>query len=462
MIRSFLKFLAIVLVVGGAFLTATITVVDRIPYQETGYYAEMDRRLDSLRENFLVTGSDMPLNIGWSVVNITPERPVPLAGYGTRDPMLMEGIQDSSYVRTVIFRKGDQKVAFITADLLIVHPEVAAKVTALLPESWSKDELYYAATHTHSGQGGWAPGVAGTLFAGEYNPQRVEFLATAIVRSVTEAQTSLMAGAVGFAEASVDNLVRNRLVGEKGITDPWLKILKLKRDSLNGMISFFSAHATCLTHRSHHLSGDFPALLTHSLTEEPSIHFAAYAAGAVASMGPAVTGNEDRQKAEYMVYHLKDQIDLLELIGIPMGDVPTLSSFRLRLPTGDPCLKITANLALRPYLFRWIFGDYQPYISVLLLGNTVLLGMPGDFSGELAMPLYQKARAMERNLIITSFNGTYMGYIIRDDWYDLGKYEARTMSWYGPHAGSYLSEVALRVLEATENRTELISSRHPE
>lgn len=448
MLRNLLKIIAVIFVLAGTLVIATITVVDRTPYQETPFYAEMDQLLDSLHEHLRYPVNHDPLGLGWAKVNITPATPVPLAGYGARDPKIMQGIKDSSYVRTVVFKKGSQKSAFITADLLIIHPEVSQKVLSTLPEGWKPNEVYFTATHTHSGQGGWAPGLVGKLFSGEFQDEIVTFLAKHIVASIEQASEDLTAGSLGFGELSVDNLVRNRLVNDAGITDPWLKVIQLQKDSLRGLLNFYSAHATCMTHRSHQLSGDFPGALTQVLEAKSSVEFAAYGAGAVGSMGPDVKGPDDSKKIDYMVYHLADQLSLLQMIGIPSQEIPYISTFRVKIPLRDPFFKVTQNLALRPYLFRMAFGDYPAYLSVLRLGNTVLIGLPCDFSGELAVPLYEAARSMGLNLIITSFNGSYIGYVIRDEWYDLEKYEARTMSWYGPDTGTYFSEIISRILDA--------------
>ncbi len=51
------------------------------------------------------------------------------------------------------------------------------------------------------------------------------------------------------------------------------------------------------------------------------------------------------------------------------------------------------------------------------------------------------------NLIVTSFNGGYIGYVTEDKWYDRNKYETRAMNWFGPYNGAYFSEYIRRVLE---------------
>ena len=87
---------------------------------------------------------------------------------------------------------------------------------------------------------------------------------------------------------------------------------------------------------------------------------------------------------------------------------------------------------------------------MLQLGNILLIGTPCDFSGELAVPLYEFARQRGLELIITSFNGGYIGYITDDKWYDLEKYETKTMNWYGPGNGRYFTEIIKKLIEAID------------
>jgi hypothetical protein len=71
--------------------------------------------------------------------------------------------------------------------------------------------------------------------------------------------------------------------------------------------------------------------------------------------------------------------------------------------------------------------------------------MPCDFSGEF-MPILEKvALEKHRKLIITSFNGSYMGYLTPDQYYTLPHYETREMNWLGKK-GSYFTELIEQII----------------
>ena len=71
-------------------------------------------------------------------------------------------------------------------------------------------------------------------------------------------------------------------------------------------------------------------------------------------------------------------------------------------------------------------------------------------SGEISGVFYEKweklAREKELNLIITSFNGGYIGYITPDELYDEHFHEVRGTNWYGPGNGRYFDEMITAII----------------
>lgn len=76
-----------------------------------------------------------------------------------------------------------------------------------------------------------------------------------------------------------------------------------------------------------------------------------------------------------------------------------------------------------------------------------MLSVPCDYSGELALELYEDMPAGAQ-LLISGFNGGYVGYITPDEYYhSVKKAETREMNWTGPYTGSYMQEVLGEVAE---------------
>jgi hypothetical protein len=51
------------------------------------------------------------------------------------------------------------------------------------------------------------------------------------------------------------------------------------------------------------------------------------------------------------------------------------------------------------------------------------------------------------NANVTSFNGSYVGYIIPGKYFYLDSYEPKTMGWFGPNMGEYTFELMRHLSE---------------
>ena len=98
----------------------------------------------------------------------------------------------------------------------------------------------------------------------------------------------------------------------------------------------------------------------------------------------------------------------------------TIEMHRVPLEMSELQPKVFHDWRLRPWLFRGAFGEYPTFISVLRIGDIVLLGTPCDFSGEFNASLDSLAARENVFPIVTSFNGGYIGYVTPSKYYDDG------------------------------------------
>lgn len=428
-----------------------LTTIDRTPYKEMDYYQAMKTRLDSLKSAYNPLEGDT-VKVGWASSSLVYPESIPLAGYGKRKGAHYEGIHDSLWVKAMVFDNGKTKAALVSLDLLITPPEVIIRLKRLLPEyGFSIQNTYFTAVHSHCSIGGWSPGLTGKLFAGTYQPEVADFIAEAVVQSIKAAETNKEKAKIGFAAIDANDLVYNRLMKDAGTTDPWLRVMKVVKDSgKEGVFVTFGAHATTLPSSFMDLSADYPAALTRAFVADSLAEFVMYGAGAVGSQGPnSPPEYKDWAKAEYIAGNLAQQFGQISFLITPEY-VTGLSSGFLPLDLRKPSFKVSESIAARPWVFYWLFGDYESGISYLKIGPQLLIGTPCDFSGELMAPLDSMARAGGQNLMVTSFNGGYVGYVTKDEWYDLNKYETRTMNWFGPYNGGYFSEVMADIIYTTQ------------
>ena len=429
------------------FLLITITFIDDTLLEESPYFKTAEIIIDSLDATFQINNAKY-FKAGWAKTNITPSYKLPLAGYGARNGAYVSEVHDSVWVRGFVFDDGFNKYAIITLDALIVPPAVTKKLQFLLPEmGYDLSRIYMSATHTHCSVGGWANSWIGHQFAGEFNQQIVNDLANSIIITIKKAEKELSHAKIGFGSYNAEKLVRNRLVGNKGNTDPWFRIIKIqKEDGSIGLITSFAAHATVFSHRQMKYSRDYPGALVDSLEKIDNIKIAAFCAGAVGSHSPNINGSDNYER----ISNLSSELFTLaneNINSIQIKSIKSMGSLLFDIPLREAHLRISTKLRIRPWVFNKITEQSKAYLSLLKIGDIILVGTPCDFSGELINDIESKANRFNHNIMVTSFNGGYIGYITNDKWYDLKEYETFTMNWFGPYNGSYFVYLINNLME---------------
>ena len=89
-----------------------------------------------------------------------------------------------------------------------------------------------------------------------------------------------------------------------------------------------------------------------------------------------------------------------------------------------------------------------PGLQAVRIGDLLFIGTPGDFSGEISVAWRKWAAQEKYDLWVTSFCGSYAGYISPDKYYDeiTNKegslaYETGLMSWCGPNQEAYFTDL---------------------
>lgn len=444
----FLKIIKRILIAVGILLAAVLLLVavavaplDRYDYKLQGYYQAMMDELDTVQHHPGQPAGGF--SVGYAKVNLTPDHPTALAGHGQRRGKLFTSVHDSIYVRALVIANGNTRVALVSADLLIIPPAVTALLETELPETgFTIDNTYLSATHTHNSIGNWA-GRAASILYGSYSDTTVRFIADKIKLSVVEASRQLVSAELRAGKFAVRQAVRHRIVDDGGL-DSLVHILEIKRsDSVKLLLASYTAHATCISVDEMALSRDYPGMLTDSL-EARGYDFAMFMAGAVGSHAGQAP-EHGWPCTTWIPGQICARFDANRSTFAAIHD-STLTMYRVPLQLGDPQVKVSEDWKVRPWVFNAAFGDYPVYLTALRIGNLVLMGTPCDYSGELTPSLYALGKSKGLDVMVTSFNGGYIGYITPDKYYDADHYETQLMNWYGPGSGSYVTESMERLL----------------
>jgi len=439
MLRVFAWVVAGLLLLG----VATLTTVDRSPLEEEDFYKSTFAQLDSSTWS---SSSSAHWLGGWATVNVTPAQPAELVGYSPRGPYTF--VQDSSHVKALTLSNGKSSIAWLNYELLIVHPQLADQVRAGVQKAGvSVDQLIFTATHTHSGMGGYMPGLVGSLAFGGYDEQVVEQLVTGSVRALQTALASQDTVTITYKKTSVPDLVSNRFV-KGGAIDPFVRqVLFQRKDGQKATFLTYSAHATALSSKFMGLSGDYPAFLTQHLEEE-EVDFALFAAGTVGSHRPMAEGNTPELVGAY-AQAISEKISA-DTSKITLQGESLLRSSKVAIQLGEPQLRVTTNLRLRPWLFRSLLGEVPAYLDITQVGNILFISSSGELSGVFYEAWDALAKEKGLELVVTVFNGSYIGYITPDELYDAQFHEVREMNWFGPGNGQYFDRLIQEVIRKAE------------
>ncbi|WP_460912380.1 neutral/alkaline non-lysosomal ceramidase N-terminal domain-containing protein [Spirosoma areae] len=429
------------------FLAVSLAPVDDTPYRQMPYYAQTKQRLAQLPPPPV---AQTPIRAGWAKTNITPPYTTPTGGYGARRGKHWQIVSDSIFARAIVLDNGGTNVAIVGLDLLITPPTVTEALKKRLPEvglHW--ENVYMGAIHSHNSVGGWAPGLVGQLIAGGYDEKLVTRITDGVLMALRNAQTHMAPVTVGYGQTDATDHIYNR-IGFSGPTQPLdgaIRLLKLKKtNGESALLCSFAGHPTLFEDdMEEYLSRDYPGSLVDRL-EKKSADFAVFLAGAVGSTGPQARGKTDFQEIRNYAGDLALRIERI-VPQIQMQSDSTLAMLTLPLSLREPHPRVIGNWRVRPWLFYAVYGDYPSDLKALRIGKTVLLGTPCDFSGEFVADFMPLATQKGVNLMITSFDGGYIGYVTPDRYYNRQTYETRDMNWFGPYNGAYFEEMMMGLLK---------------
>lgn len=432
----------------GLFFTAfillalSIAPLDRTPIEEQTFYKKSIASVDSATIHQF-SGKDS-LAVGWASVNITPLQTLPMAGYRPRDRF--ETVHDSLFARVMVVDNGATTIALITVDLLLFPPQLTTALNDALKDK--VDFIYLSATHTHNSVGAFDNTIGGELISGTYDQAWVNTLSSKIQEAVQLAISNKIRANMAYGESYAQDLVANRL-RRSGQKDGTVRSILVERaDGSKGVFFTFSAHATSIDKKALTLSADYPGSVIEKLKLN-GIDFSMYMAGMVGS-----------HRVEYK---------MMRMVGFPLMDTfstalskrilhtqyneavttANISFANVSLTFGEPQMRILENWRIRPWLFNAMLNPLQGSLTYLKMGNITLVGTPCDFSGELYL---NHLKNYGDPLMITSFNGSYIGYITEDAAYDeINRTEVRNMNWVGPYHGRFMAELIEGLINNSEH-----------
>ena len=209
------------------------------------------------------------LRAGVAKVDITPKKPVKMAGYASRQG-LSTGVHDPLSARVLAFECGDKRLVLVSTDLIGFYGGTAEFLREAILREFDLEpaELFLSAIHTHAG-----PSL--TLDKEKGHPHNLEYtlaLKDTLIEAIRAARKSLEAVTIGtgVGHCPVGGNRRQLRITAKGdssivlgrnpdgITDKEVLVMKVARaDGAPLVVAFdYATHGTSLGGKNYTVSGD--------------------------------------------------------------------------------------------------------------------------------------------------------------------------------------------------------------
>ncbi|MCI0540420.1 MAG: neutral/alkaline non-lysosomal ceramidase N-terminal domain-containing protein [Verrucomicrobiales bacterium] len=231
-------------------------------------------------------GMETEWKAGLATVKITPEKPVPMAGYASRTKPF-EKVEQDIYAKALALedREGHRAV-LVTTDLLGLSRAIAEPVCERIQQKakLARNQILLNSAHTHSApmlsvqdrtESGVAPEDARNIvsYTRSLQDKLVEVVTQALSR-LEPARLSWGSGVAHFAMKRREFTPRGVILGvnPRGLVDRTVPVLRVDsaEGKLRAVLFGYACHNTTLTQTNYHLCGDYAGFAQAYIQERES------------------------------------------------------------------------------------------------------------------------------------------------------------------------------------------------
>ena len=435
------------------------------------------------------------LQVGASVIDITPGVGLPMGGYGARRGV-SAAVHDPLNVRTIVFHDGHSHVVIAICEFVGVPPDTVAAARALIEKDTGipAENVAIGATHTHSGPLNLRLTDA---------PEFVAVTARKIAGAVQVALRDLRVVPLKFGTAHVASISQNRRQPDWPVEETAKVLLAAPEAGALPVATLvnYACHATVMEHDNMRYSADFPGAAA-SFVERNLGGTCVYMQGCCANINPvwmrhdfveveriggilgaAVTRTAHEMRpldeGQWAVNLRWSEQTPREapghlLTGIRLDSARTFVDLQRRiLPSAEEIEREVTNLeaqieaagddvtkrrSIRPRLneLRLYRGQRQrggggggqeriELQAFRLSSECAVITLPGEFFVEIARDI--EHRAGVPNLLISGYTNGTIGYVPTATAFPFGGYEVG-QARFVPDAAAVVTEEAVKLIRS--------------
>lgn len=434
----------------------------------------------------------MSLSAGVAVRDITPGKPLFLAGY-PQAPRTSTGVHDPLLASALYLSDDQTRLLFVSVDALFLSPDSAAICRQAIARTGGipAANILISATHTHS-----AP-LTASILAWKNDPvvpppdaEYLEQFHAAIIATAVSACQSARPASLAVTSAAIAGVGSNRLVPD-GPFDPEASLLAVRsRGKLIALSLIYGMHPTVLHEDSTLVSADFP----HYAREQIGIAFpgvvVVYHNAPCGNLSPRHhvrsqtfaeaerLGRELGRQVVTALRQLRDECFHSDIplaaaqshVKLPPNRFPSVAEAerelrhaqenfeQLKRANAPHGLKRTAECVVfgcherltlaqaqaTGETARWQDRYQKAEIQVFRVGELFIVCFPGEIFVEYALQL--KRAGTGRVAVIGLANGELQGYIVTPETRNQPSYEA-AFALFAAESGQHLVDAAVSQLK---------------
>ena len=412
------------------------------------------------------TASTPAVVAGVAEIDITPQDPIRLTGYGNRVEPARE-VRQRLYARALAFGEGRGGAVLITADLIGVPRTLSDEVAKRLADrGMTRASLAISSTHTHTGPS--LSGVLPFIFNSPVTPEqrgvidkytawltgRLEQVARAALDDRRPAQLAWGQGRAGFAanrRVLKDGKWTTFGITPDGAVDHDLPVLTVRGadGALRAVLVSYACHATTLEGRDNFVHGDWPGMSRELIRKNHpgAIALVAIGTGADANPNPRGGGLPDVERNAGTVAAEVDRLLTTTLrpirstprtafrsIDLPLAALPSREEWEARAKKDEP-----GGFQARDVLRRLDRGERVPGtaaypVQVWSFGSDLaMVFLGGEVVADYGLRLKRELDATR--LWVNAYSNDVAFYVASRRMIPEGGYEVdRSMVYYGQPA----------------------------
>jgi hypothetical protein len=372
------------------------------------------------------TDESVLVKLGVSKIDITPEKPTVMGGYGFRTSV-STGIHDHLYASALYFTGDKTQTLIITADLLGFTTNFVDDLRTVISSKIgiSSENIIITAVHTHGGPGtryyetDTLQTVEGYL---KILKEKLTLLAIDATKNITPVQ-------MGIGNTVCNMNINRRAVkadgriglgrNPDGVCDHKLVVIKFAdlNNKTRAILVNWPCHGTASGPDNYQITGDWPGATASYLRDLAGNDvIVAVTAGASADINPIYGPGNNFKEIENIGFQVGKEAWKV-LLNMPVYPLNSLNSVNtvMTLPGKK------TSLDELPHTSYESAPDTKIKLTVLRIGSLLIAGISGELMTEIGLEI-KSLSPFPETIIVTHCNGS-SGYICTDKAFKEGGYE---------------------------------------